>query len=294
MGTTCSKNKHGKYQNNTLNNHILNTCSPSWNSQRGEDWDEGNYDTHKAEYNPKTQEELDFMLSKYGTFYGQTKIMQPEREQQLISEIDALKHELTESDAKSRTAVHKALAPARQKLEQKVENQRKQLHIFHQKQAEYSNNKKQKIITAQKMRLAIKENQINNLTKNLTAATDDKNTFEAKVLNQRVEIQNLQKLRRQEKQTLRKPPNAKQNKELENISKKYTKLIQELKELKKADECSVCYEVFNDDVHRMACFKSCGHILCYQCAHTIVSSQQLCHQCRAKVSHTNKILIIYK
>lgn len=65
-------------------------------------------------------------------------------------------------------------------------------------------------------------------------------------------------------------------------------------ELKAVDKCYVCYQLFNNDVNRMTCLKPCGHILCYKCARTIVNSRKLCHQCRAKIPHPNKILFIYK
>ena len=99
------------------------------------------------------------------------------------------------------------------------------------------------------------------LTNNFTAATIGKNMFEQLCTDLCTEIRNLQTLREQEKQAFQKmktksptgdsanTANLKQNEEFKNISKKNTKLIQELEELKEPEKCSVCYELFDDDVH---------------------------------------------
>ena len=44
----------------------------------------------------------------------------------------------------------------------------------------------------------------------------------------------------------------------------------------------------------MACFKGCGHILCLQCANSIIGGNRACHQCRARVPQVNKIQILFK
>lgn len=79
-----------------------------------------------------------------------------------------------------------------------------------------------------------------------------------------------------------------------NEQTNHLKTVAENARLQEDTECSVCCEPFDDAHHSICCFKGCGHIVCFQCARTIVTSQRLCHQCRARVPQVNKILRLYK